>query len=195
MTANHITVIRVLLTFGILSVFGHHHSIDLAVLAILPVIFVLDALDGYLARKRNETSKLGEVLDTLADRVIENSFWIYFTAMGLIPVWMPLLVMARGFLTDALQRMYGYPTDGWTYTLTRSRLSRAVSGISKMLAFTSLAGTKVFTNSHLETASLVLSSLAVGVCLLRGLPFFFTPAQPQAGKQKTNAHLKKGTEL
>ena len=194
MTANHITVIRILLTLGILFVFGHHHTLDLAVLATLPVIFVLDALDGHLARKRNETSKLGEVLDTLADRIIENSFWIYFAAMGLIPVWMPLLVMARGFFTDALQRIHGYPTNGWTHALTRSRLSRAVSGVSKMLAFTSLAGATVFTSAVLETASLVLASIAIGVCLLRGLPFFLTRSQLQIRKQKTNAHPKKETE-
>jgi CDP-diacylglycerol--glycerol-3-phosphate 3-phosphatidyltransferase len=174
MTANHITVIRMLLTFGILFVFGHHHSIDLVVLAILPVIFVLDALDGYIARKRNEVSPLGECLDTLADRVIENGFWIYFTATGQLPVWMPIAVMARGFLTDALQRMHGYPTDGWTHALTRSRLSRAVSGITKLLAFSSLASALVFKASPvLEPMSLILATVAVFFCLLRGLPFFF----------------------
>lgn len=178
MTANHITLIRVLLTLGILCVFGHHRILDLAVLAILPVIFVLDALDGYLARKRNEVSRLGECLDTLADRMIENTFWIYFTSTGQLPVWMPIAVMLRGFLTDALQRMHGYPTNGWTHALTRSRLSRAVSGITKLLGFTSLAGAMVFTNSNLETASLVLASIAVGVCLLRGLPFFFSRSHP-----------------
>ena len=194
MTANHITLIRVLLTLGSLCVFGHHRSLDLAVLVIVPVIFVLDALDGYLARKRNEVSPLGECLDTVADRMIENTFWIYFTATQQLPVWMPIAVMLRGFLTDALQRMHGYPIDGWTHALTRSRLSRAVSGVSKLLAFTSLAGTTVFTNAILETASLLLASLAVGVCLLRGLPFFLMPARAQVDKQKTTAHPKKETE-
>lgn len=120
--------------------------------------------------------------------------WIYFTSTGQLPVWMPIAVMLRGFLTDALQRMHGYPTDGWTHALTRSRLSRAISGTSKLLAFTSLAGATVFTNAPLETASRILASLAVGVCLLRGLPFFFTPACPQVGKPKTTLHAKNETE-
>ena len=195
MTANHITIIRVLLTLGSLLIFGYHYILGLVVLVIVPVIFALDAIDGYLARKRNEVSLLGECLDTLADRMIENSFWIYFCAIGQLPVWMPIAVMARGFLTDALQRMHGYPTDGWTHALTRSRLSRVVSGVSKMLAFTSLAGTTVFTSANLETASLVLASIAVGVCLLRGLPFFFTRVRSQEGKEKTTTHSKKGMEL
>lgn len=138
----------------------------------IAVIFILDAFDGYIARKRNEISKLGEVLDTLADRIIENTFWIYFTATGQLSVWMPIVVMARGFITDALQRTHGYSTYGWTRALTRSRISRAISGITKMLAFTSFASSNVFNHDPLESVNLGLATLAVGFCLLRGLPFF-----------------------
>lgn len=69
----------------------------------IPIIFGLDAVDGIIARKRNGTSEIGAVLDIVADRVIENTFWIYFTAMGLIPSWMPIVVMTRGILTDRLR--------------------------------------------------------------------------------------------
>ena len=152
---------------------GRHRILDGVLCVVIVGIFALDALDGYLARKRNATSKIGELLDTLADRMIENTFWIYFCATGQLPVWMPIAVMARGFLTDALQRMHGYPRKGWTHVLTRSRVSRAISGISKMLAFVSLAGAMVFKGvGVLEQISVVLATVAVGVCLLRGLPFF-----------------------
>ena len=173
MIANTITLFRLLLTFGVVMLLGRSRSFDIVLIATIAFIFALDALDGYIARKHNETSTLGEVLDTVADRLIENTFWIYYTATGHLPVWMPIAVMARGFITDSLQRFFGYPQSGWTYALTRSRISRAVSGITKMLAFTSLASAAVFRNDHLETNSLSLATLAVGVCLLRGLPFFF----------------------
>ena len=178
MIANIVSVSRVVLTFGVLFVFGKHPRVDIAVIPTIAFIIVLDAVDGSIARQRNEVSPLGEVLDTLADRVIENSFWIYFTVQGLIPVWMPVLVMARGFLSDALQGLHGYPTTGWRYALTRSRLSRAVSGITKLLAFSSLAGAKVFRDAELETCSFLLASLAVCVCLLRGVPFVLREKHP-----------------
>ena len=174
MLANTITIARTVLTFAVIALFGHQRALSIALIFTIAVIFALDAVDGYIARKRNETSKLGEVLDTLADRIIENTFWVYFTATGQLPVWMPIIVMARGFITDALQRTHGYPTNGWTHALTRSRISRAISGITKMLAFTSLATAPVFNNPHLEAASLRLATLAVGFCLLRGLPFLFS---------------------
>ena len=181
MFANILTLFRVLLTFGTIAVFDRHPTLAIAVISTIALIFALDGVDGYIARRRNETSQLGEVLDTLADRIIENTFWVYFTATGQLPVWMPIVVMARGFISDALQRTHGYPTHGWTHALTRSRISRAISGITKMLAFTSLASAPVFKNPLLEEASLVLATLAVGFCLLRGLPFFFirkTPCPP-----------------
>ncbi|MYC78733.1 CDP-alcohol phosphatidyltransferase family protein [Candidatus Poribacteria bacterium] len=187
MFANIITLSRLLLTFVVISVFGWSRPVDIAVIFTIAGIFILDALDGIVARQRDETSKLGEVLDTLADRIVENTFWIYFTASGHLNVLMPIAVMVRGFITDSLQRFWGYPKSGWRYALTRSRPSRALSGLTKMLAFTSLAGAQVFTNSVLDTASLVLASIAIGVCLLRGLPFFFTRLRTQTEKQKHRA--------
>ena len=166
MLANTITTSRLLLTFVVIVLFDKNHTLDIVLILAVVLIFGLDALDGYVARKRKEVSKIGALLDTLADRIIENAFWIYFTAIGRIPFWMPIAVMARGFITDALQHLQGYPKNGWTYALSRSRISRALSGITKMLAFTSLASISLFKNTVLEQGSLILATIAVGFCLL-----------------------------
>ena len=200
MLANVITLFRVFLTVLVIALFGHHRPLSIALILTLAVIFALDALDGYIARKRNETSETGALLDTIADRIIENTFWIYFAAVGDIPVWMPIAVMARGVITDTLQQMHGYPENGWTHALTRSRISRGLYGAVKMLAFMSLASATVFNYPLLAQASLILATLAVGICLLRGLPFFFmTPAiklqPPRHFTRIDNQNLlMKGTE-
>ncbi|MCY3722437.1 MAG: CDP-alcohol phosphatidyltransferase family protein [Candidatus Poribacteria bacterium] len=116
MVANTITLGRLLLTFFVVALFGLHRLLDLGLISAIVLIFGLDAVDGYVARKRNEVSEVGEVVDTVADRIIENAFWIYWTAAGSIPVWMPIIVMTRGFLTDGLQRFLGIrSSDGPTY--------------------------------------------------------------------------------
>ncbi|MCG9134498.1 CDP-alcohol phosphatidyltransferase family protein, partial [Candidatus Poribacteria bacterium] len=169
MFANIITLSRVLLTFGTIALFDRHLTLDIALIFSIALIFMLDAVDGIVARRRNETSETGAVLDTLSDRIIENTFWIYFSAIGnLIPVWMPITVMARGVLTDTLQRTHGSPENGWTYTLTRSRISRGLYGVLKMLAFMGLASAPVFNYPYLEAASLILATVTIGFCLLRG---------------------------
>ena len=173
MLANTITIARTVLTFAVIVLFGHQRALSIALIFTIALIFILDTVDGIIARKRNEASETGASLDTLSDRIIENTFWIYFTAIEMIPLWMPIAVMARGVITDTMQRIYGYPENGWTHTLTRSRISRGLYGAVKMLAFISLATSSVFNHDTLETVSLTLATLAVVFCLLRGLAFFF----------------------
>ena len=182
MVANTITLCRLLLTFAVIVLLGKYRALEIVLVATIVLIFTLDGVDGYIARKRNETSKFGEVLDTVADRIIENTFWIYFTTIGPLPLWMPITVMARGFITDSLQRFGGYPENGWAYALTRSRVSRALSGTTKVLAFTSLASTSFLENTILEQGSFILAAIAVVFCLIRGLPFFFIGFDAERGK-------------
>lgn len=181
MLANTITLFRVFLTFLVIALFGRHRALDIALIFTIAIIFTLDAVDGIVGRRRNETSETGGFLDTIADRIIENTFWIYFTAKGQIPVWMPITIMARGVITDTLRQKHGFSIHGWRHSLTRSRMSRGLYGTVKMLTFMSLACAQVFKPPIFNAASLILATLAVGFCLLRGLPFFFirkTPCPP-----------------
>lgn len=64
-------------------------------LVVLMLSGITDFLDGYLARKLNQTSKLGEILDPVADRL-----YILATVVGLawrdiIPWWVAALLPAR----------------------------------------------------------------------------------------------------
>jgi len=173
MVANTISLCRLLLTFLVIMLFGLHPTLNIGLIVMIVLIFALDAVDGYVARKRNETSEVGEVVDTVADRIIENIFWIYWAATGSIPAWMPIAVITRGFLTDGLQRFVGYPKIGWAHALTRSRISRIFSGATKLLAFVSLAAAHSFKYPVLTQGSVILATIAVLYCLARGLPFFF----------------------
>lgn len=76
MIANTITLTRLLLTFATILLIGVHPNLNVVLIATIAIIFVLDALDGYVARKRNETSEIGELLDTMADRITDGSGWL-----------------------------------------------------------------------------------------------------------------------
>jgi len=58
----------------VVALFGLPRTLDIGLIATIGLIFVLNAVARYIARKRNETSKVGEVIDTVADRIIENTF-------------------------------------------------------------------------------------------------------------------------
>jgi cardiolipin synthase len=67
------------------------------VLALLLLMFsgFTDWLDGYLARKLNQTSKLGQILDPVADRLYILAVVVGLAMRDIIPWWVALILPAR----------------------------------------------------------------------------------------------------
>lgn len=78
-----------------------HDGQRLAALAVFVAVALTDALDGFLARSRNEVTPLGRVLDPLADKALLLSGLILLTRPNLpqlephIPIWFTALVISR----------------------------------------------------------------------------------------------------
>lgn len=196
MAANAITLFRLFLTFTVIAIFRQNRYLDIACIVTILIIFILDSVDGIVARKRNETSTFGAVFDIAADRIIECVFWIYFAAieLDLIPFWMPIAVVTRGFLTDSVRGIalqdgkapFEMMTIPWARALTSSRTSRALYGIVKVLVFLFLPTVYVLKKYYvtlLENISpnipiidiftlitLIIAYITVALCLIRGFP-------------------------
>ena len=71
------------------------------------VIFVIasltDFLDGHLARKNNQVTDLGKMLDAIADKVLVNSALIILSYKGFIPVVIPVIIIFRDTIVDAIK--------------------------------------------------------------------------------------------
>ena len=71
------------------------------------VIFIIasltDFLDGYLARKNNQVTDLGKMLDAIADKVLVNPVLIAFCANGFIPAIIPVIYITRDIVVDAIK--------------------------------------------------------------------------------------------
>jgi cardiolipin synthase len=89
----------------------------------LPVLFLVgmsDALDGYLARRFNWKSELGEKLDPVADKVLVATLYICFAWRGMLSWALTALVLGRdvmilGFAGAALGsgRARRFPPSIW----------------------------------------------------------------------------------
>lgn len=64
-------------------------------LAVLMLSGVSDYLDGYLARRLNQTSRLGAILDPVADRLYILSTVVGLAVRDIIPWWLAILLPAR----------------------------------------------------------------------------------------------------
>jgi len=120
--ANAITLFRIVLipVFGVLFLHGHH--------ALALIVFALaglsDLLDGLVARALHQQTRLGQILDPAADKLLLVVCFLATAARGVIPRWLAALVIARdvvlvagaGLLALRLRRVAGEAPHHWKPT-------------------------------------------------------------------------------
>ncbi len=198
--ANLLTILRMILAvFAIELLFSGRPDFAITSVFLTLFVIILDGLDGVVARALNEQSKFGSVFDILGDRVVENLYWIAFAVIGWVGVWVPMVVVARGILTDGLRSIalaQGYTAFGsstmmqnkFFHFLTASRFSRAVYGFAKTLVFIMLIIANIpnmeyfdgmTVNSFLFYSNIqpclikiadILVYITVAMCIIRGVP-------------------------
>lgn len=194
MSPNQITLLRLGLVFISIVLFGVGSYASVIAIGLLVLTLALDAADGIVARRWRLTSDAGAAFDIAADRIIESAYWIFFASSGLVSFWIPIIVIARGGLTDFLraiaykqgQTAFGEKTmmqTRWGRALASSRGSRAAYGVVKCTAFFVLGANLVLAELPvLRTilsagtvrgayfSAIALSVIALCFCLLRGVP-------------------------
>lgn len=182
--ANFITIFRVFLMFiGVYLVMAQQGNFTAYVWALILTIFAfaLDGVDGYVARKFHEESKLGALLDIMSDRIVENTFWIVFAVLGWLSVLFPLIALTRGFVTDTIRSAamekgltpFGMQRNPICKWITGSKFMRITYAVAKVLAFIVIIASKI---PNLPNADLVftvgywLAVIAIVFCVVRGLP-------------------------
>lgn len=90
---NLLSIIRIILVVPIVY-FVLYDKFKTA-LIIFAVAAISDGLDGYLARHYHWHSRLGEILDPLADKILLVSSYLCFGWLGILPVWLVELVILR----------------------------------------------------------------------------------------------------
>jgi cardiolipin synthase len=91
-----LTILRILLIpcyIGLL-VYGRF---NLALIVLL-LAGLTDALDGAIARIKNQHTRLGAVLDPLADKLLLTSGFITLSMIHVIPLWVTILVVSRDLI-------------------------------------------------------------------------------------------------
>ena len=67
------------------------------------VAMATDQVDGWLARRRNQTSAFGSLLDPIADKVLVMAALVMLVAEGVAPGWMVAAIVARELLVSGLR--------------------------------------------------------------------------------------------
>lgn len=185
--ANIVSVSRIFVAFaaiGLLFINSTQAYIWAVILTI--IAFAMDGLDGYIARKFNQSSEWGSVLDILGDRIVEASYWTAFAVLGWLNIIFPLVCIARAFTTDGIRSValskgmtaFGeksMQSTAWGKFICASRFMRISYAVAKVAAFVLLIvayipGLGENIVSVILPVAVVLAWIAIIFCVVRAIP-------------------------
>lgn len=87
-------------------------------IALFVAAAVTDFFDGHLARKRNQVSKLGILLDPVADKLLISAALIALVEKNLAPAWAVVIILGREFAVTGLRSIAA--ADGLVISANRA---------------------------------------------------------------------------
>ena len=104
-TPNRLTIVRMLIAPLFLAVIMKdnlpHRFLWAAVIFV--AASVTDAIDGMLARKNDQVTNFGRLLDPIADKVLTTAALLAFMKLGICNIWIVMIVLAREFTIASIR--------------------------------------------------------------------------------------------
>lgn len=135
------------------------------------IIFVLaagtDKLDGYVARKYNQITNLGKLLDPLADKLLISAALIMMVQVDMIGSWIAVIIIGREIVITALRMIAS--EQGIALAADRYGKIKMVLQVAAITAV--LLNNVPFSLLTDVRVDVILLWLAAGVTLLSGLNY------------------------
>lgn len=180
--AHYFTFFRIFVSPVFLLVYIAHKQIGISETALpLVLIFLLamsefsDAFDGYIARKRNEVSELGKILDPMADSIYRNSVFLTFT---LEPIQVPMILIFVFIYRDSVISTLRTICAMRGFTLAARVTGKIKAIIQAIAAFSILAlmiphSFGIITTHTLQSISTWIVGITAAFVFLSGIEYLF----------------------
>lgn len=93
---NFFSFIRIFLVIPIFYYISLNENITALIYVV--IAFITDGLDGFLARRLNQISELGKVLDPLADKICTTGGFVALSVFQGFPVWVTIIIISRDLI-------------------------------------------------------------------------------------------------
>lgn len=101
---NSLTLLRIFLVpFLVVVLLTKFDGREYVGLGIFLIAAMTDFLDGYFARKFKKITRVGKLLDPIADKLLISSAFISLVELGLAPAWMIVIIIGREFAVSGLR--------------------------------------------------------------------------------------------
>ena len=137
---NAISIARIFLVLPlILLLLARNYA---AALFVFCLAGISDGLDGYLARRYNWISRLGQILDPIGDKALLVSAYVMLAWLGVLPLWLAVLVIARDVIIISGALAYHFLIG--RYDMHPTLLSKTNTVLQLMLVVLVLAAYSVY---------------------------------------------------
>lgn len=103
-TANMITLGRIaLIPIFMYAAVSDGAQGNFVALAIFAIASLTDGIDGYVARKYNQITDFGKLVDPLADKLLVMSALLILLEQGALKSWVCIIILSREFVVSALR--------------------------------------------------------------------------------------------
>jgi len=163
---NSLTLFRIFLVpvFVIVLVLNIPHG-DLLAAIIFIAAALTDSLDGYLARKYKQITKLGIILDPIADKLLITAALICLVQLDRIQGWIAIVILGREFAVSGLRSVKA--EEG--IIIPASKLGKFKT-ISQVLAVIIIILESVYPPLHIVGIWAIY--IAVAITLISGIDYF-----------------------
>lgn len=163
---NALTVLRIFLVPLLVVVLLTRARISVLLGAgIFGLAVLTDYLDGYLARRNNQVTRLGMLLDPLADKLLTTAAFLSLVERDAAPAWMVTIVIGRELAVTALRSI----ADQKGFAIPASPLGKGKMALQVVAIFLLLLALEW---PVLRMPGEVVLWLVVGAALVSGADYF-----------------------
>jgi CDP-diacylglycerol--glycerol-3-phosphate 3-phosphatidyltransferase len=178
---NALTLLRIFLVPVLVVVLltrARHGGLLLGA-AIFGIGVLTDYLDGYFARRRNQVTRLGILLDPLADKLLTAAAFLSLVELDAVPAWMVMIILGREFVVTGLRNV----AAGRGVLIPASPLGKGKMVAQVVAIFLLLFGLDY---PVLRLPALVVLWIVVGLAAVSGVDYFrrYWKETARAGQQR-----------
>jgi CDP-diacylglycerol--glycerol-3-phosphate 3-phosphatidyltransferase len=168
---NALTVLRIFLVPVLVVVLLTRARTDEGLIlgtGIFGLAVLTDYLDGYFARRRNQVTKLGILLDPIADKLLTAAAFLSLVEMDAVPAWMVMIILGREIAVTGLRNV----AAGWGHLIPASGLGKGKMVAQVVSIFLLLLGHQRF--PLLRVPALAALWIVVILAIVSGADYFYS---------------------
>ncbi len=160
---NVLTLIRILLVPVMVVVLLEADGASLVAAAVFALAASTDGIDGYLARSRRSVTKLGKIMDPIADKLLVVAALVALVSLDRLAAWIAIVIVARELAVSGLRVLAG-----------RRGIVIAVSGLGRLKTGSQVAAVLALIAAGDPRAAwvMVLVYAALAITVASGIDYF-----------------------